>query len=494
MKPEDERITELLFALRRDFRISKEIIDALSKIGPEVIPYLINAYKIDDFAFRLRIIEALGKMGHLGFIGLIELLNHADAKTKITILKTVRKMDDFPPNAGILLLESLEKILDWEQIKYTNEQELADIIDNILQYRDNLVKTFLSVNQLTKNNKRIEEIAFITTHLYLRKILTMELKYEMKNLYTKLKKNEAISIPELEEIYKTLYKLDPKIELIISEYLQSQEIPIKQEVLEKFLEIVRDQLSRIIIYKNCERIFYQLNYDSDSIKNYANHSFYLGLVHTFNKKQLDKINNITLFDDFKGVIVEMKRDLDYELEDIPIRNLIGETGGFEAIKIGLVNLDLSSRKLTSINLEPLAECKNLEYLNLSDNQLQTIDLSPLSHCENLQHLELSRNQLVELDLSPLLYCENLQWLNLAKNQLSSIDLSPLANNWKLIDLGVTDNKLEDLDITALENCKDLEFFEVDESTKLLWHGSKLPEESKLPVGLQEYYSLIELKK
>ena len=80
MSLEDESIKELIFALRRDFKISKDIASTLSKMGPKVIPYMINAYKIDDFAFKIRIVETLGKMKELGYSGLIELLDISDFK------------------------------------------------------------------------------------------------------------------------------------------------------------------------------------------------------------------------------------------------------------------------------------------------------------------------------------------------------------------------------------------------------------------------------
>ena len=93
MSSEKERIKELLFVLRRDFKISKEVVNALSEIGSSVISYLIEAYQTEDFAFRLKIIQTLGKLGDLGLLGLAELLDHSNMKNKITILKTIRKSD-----------------------------------------------------------------------------------------------------------------------------------------------------------------------------------------------------------------------------------------------------------------------------------------------------------------------------------------------------------------------------------------------------------------
>ena len=136
MSSEEERINELLFVLRRDISISKDVVKALSEIGSRAIPHLIDSYKIDDLAFRLKIIETLGKMGEEGLPGLIELLDHADIKNKISILKTIRKADGYSSSTNKLIIKIMEGILDWKFIEYTIFQDLEDKVDDVLQFRE----------------------------------------------------------------------------------------------------------------------------------------------------------------------------------------------------------------------------------------------------------------------------------------------------------------------------------------------------------------------
>ena len=82
-------------------------------------------------------------------------------------------------------------------------------------------------------------------------------------------------------------------------------------------------------------------------------------------------------------------------------------------------------QLTSLDLTPLAQCRELERLYLSYNRLQSLDLSPLSQCTRLERLYLYNNCLTRLDLSPLSRCLGLEKLSLYGNRLTSLDLSPL---------------------------------------------------------------------
>ncbi|MHA1366163.1 MAG: HEAT repeat domain-containing protein [Candidatus Heimdallarchaeota archaeon] len=111
-------------------------MSALSEIGPGVIPYLIDTYKINDFAFRLKIIETLGKMGEIGLPGLVGLLDHSDIKNKITILKTIRKSNKYTSSINKSIIKKMEGILEWKSIEYTNFQDLEDKIFDVLQFRD----------------------------------------------------------------------------------------------------------------------------------------------------------------------------------------------------------------------------------------------------------------------------------------------------------------------------------------------------------------------
>ncbi|MHA1245444.1 MAG: leucine-rich repeat domain-containing protein [Candidatus Heimdallarchaeota archaeon] len=512
MSSEEERINELLFVLRRDFTISKEVVNALSEIGPGVIPYLIDTYKIDDFAFRLKIIETLGKMGEIGLPGLVGLLDHSDIKNKITILKTIRKSNKYTSSINKSIIKKMEGLIEWKFIEYTNFQDLEDKIFDILQFRDQLVKTLLEIDMLGDNKDKVEELAFLTTHIYLRRIQHREIKTELYYFYTKLLENKKITKLEYEVLYKNIYKKDSRMDQIIRSYMKSNVARIKSDTLDAILKIVGDRLARGLILKKCDRNFYVYNYDSDNVRNRSNYAFHMGMVYLFSQEQLEAFADATTVDVINEMIAEMWSGLDQELENIPLSVIIGEKGINETIKAGIINLDLSVKNLERVDLDPIADCKQLEFLNLGDNQLTTIDLSPLQNCKNLQHFDLSKNKLTYLVLDPLSSCKKLKYLVIDYNQISKIDLTPIRNNpellefkimgnqltainlaplsncKQLVELDLSENPLESLNITPLTECEELEFLGVNESTKLLLSKTDLPSIDDLPEGLREHYS------
>lgn len=90
-----------------------------------------------------------------------------------------------------------------------------------------------------------------------------------------------------------------------------------------------------------------------------------------------------------------------------------------------VRIDISSNRLTQVNLSPLESCKDLEYLSLAVNKFETLDLTPLQNCTRLKHLDLSHNKLTNIDLTPLAGCKNLTYLYMQDNMLSKVNVAPL---------------------------------------------------------------------
>ncbi|NHJ05575.1 MAG: hypothetical protein EAX90_12175 [Candidatus Heimdallarchaeota archaeon] len=494
MSSEEEIIEELVFALRRDFKIRKEIISALSKIGAGVIPHLINAFKLDDFAFQLKIIETLGKMGEIGSPGLVELLDYADIKTKISILKTIREMNERAIETNNMIIDKMEKLIDWDYIEFKSDNELTDQIDNLILYRDNLVKTILKINKLVINSELVDEIAFITFHFYLRKIQNQEIKDNIKYLYSKLKEGKKINLLELEELYKSLFQVDCLFREIFSLYLKRYSSNIGNDAIEKLLSIVGEQLPRELLKNYCGKNFYLFNYESVQLDNYANHSLYLRMIYLFTKERLDTLSNID--NNIKGIITELQQNLvDEEIDDIYIFDTIEDIcQQRDKVNKEVKNIDVTGYHLGSIDLKPLSECLKLENLNLRDNQLKEINLEPLQKCKELESLNIAYNQLTTIDLKPLLTNTKLKWLILKNNCLSEIDLKPLQTNTNLIELDLSNNELKSIDLTPLENCKELEFLEIDDMTELLWQKSTLPKEEYLPLGIRDYYPRIKISK
>jgi len=120
----------------------------------------------------------------------------------------------------------------------------------------------------------------------------------------------------------------------------------------------------------------------------------------------------------------------------------------------LVDFTLYSTELDSINLLPFSFCKSLTALSLS-GRFRSIDLSPVSSCPVLLWLSIYNAPLDSIDISPLASCKELERLSLLVDSLSSIDLSPLSSCRKLNYLNLAFNNLTHLDISPLSSLPEL---------------------------------------
>ncbi len=75
-------------------------------------------------------------------------------------------------------------------------------------------------------------------------------------------------------------------------------------------------------------------------------------------------------------------------------------------------LNLSYRRISEIDLRPLAKCQNLEILDLSDNLISQIYLWPLMKCKQLKQLRLSHNRFKRIDVTPLLDIPQLRTIDI----------------------------------------------------------------------------------
>ncbi|MHA1771073.1 MAG: hypothetical protein ACTSYL_12990 [Candidatus Thorarchaeota archaeon] len=73
----------------------------------------------------------------------------------------------------------------------------------------------------------------------------------------------------------------------------------------------------------------------------------------------------------------------------------------------VTQIDLSYRRIISIDLRPLVHCRKLQAIDLSNNHLKEIDLWPLMRCNQLIRLSLKENPLERVDVTPLFACPHL---------------------------------------------------------------------------------------
>ncbi|MFW9810714.1 MAG: hypothetical protein ACFFE6_15165, partial [Candidatus Thorarchaeota archaeon] len=64
-------------------------------------------------------------------------------------------------------------------------------------------------------------------------------------------------------------------------------------------------------------------------------------------------------------------------------------------------LDLSKKKIVSVDFESIVKIPEIYEIDLGSNALEVIDLSPLKGYQTLTRFSLFKNQLKKIDLSPL---------------------------------------------------------------------------------------------
>lgn len=107
----------------------------------------------------------------------------------------------------------------------------------------------------------------------------------------------------------------------------------------------------------------------------------------------------------------------------------------------LIDLRLSYKKLTDLDVIPSGIKQRLQYLDVIGNQLESLDLSEFP---DLKTLDCSENQITNLNLSN---CPNLVRLGCLENQITELNLSGCPKlSWLVCEY----NKIEALDITPCE--------------------------------------------
>ena len=118
-------------------------------------------------------------------------------------------------------------------------------------------------------------------------------------------------------------------------------------------------------------------------------------------------------------------------------------------------LDLSTNKISSINVLATLNFPNLNHLFLNNNQITSINVFAKVNFPNLRELNLSSNKLNSIDVFTLVKFPQLSELDLSKNELSNIDALAKANFTSLTELNLEQNKISSLDVFAKINCDKL---------------------------------------
>jgi Leucine-rich repeat (LRR) protein len=112
-------------------------------------------------------------------------------------------------------------------------------------------------------------------------------------------------------------------------------------------------------------------------------------------------------------------------------------------------IDLSYRKIYSIDSQTFAGLKDLKYLRLESNYLSSIDLGTFDDLNNLEILFLFNNKLKSIHPAIFSNLLKLKYLNLNGNQLYSIESTTFYGLTNLVDLNLGLNLIQSIDPNTL---------------------------------------------
>ena len=115
-------------------------------------------------------------------------------------------------------------------------------------------------------------------------------------------------------------------------------------------------------------------------------------------------------------------------------------------------LDLSTNKISSINVLATLNFPNLNHLFLNNNQIPSINVFAKVNFPNLKELNLSSNKLSSIDIFAKVKFPQLSELDLSKNEINNIDVLASANFPNLADLCLDQNKISTLDVFTKIKC------------------------------------------
>lgn len=146
-------------------------------------------------------------------------------------------------------------------------------------------------------------------------------------------------------------------------------------------------------------------------------------------------NNLNMFANAKHL---EKLDLSFNTTLIQIKKQI-----FQNLAC-LVELNMESNQIDTLEPEAFANLKKLKVLNLKHNNLGRISKELFRTNHHLEELDLSHNQIKELPINLLLGLKSLRRLNLSHNQVSTLRRGVLTNGRHLRELDLSSNRLERL--------------------------------------------------
>ena len=129
----------------------------------------------------------------------------------------------------------------------------------------------------------------------------------------------------------------------------------------------------------------------------------------------------------------------------------------------LIALDLSTNKISSLEVLSKLNFPGLNHLFLNTNQISSIDILAKVNFSKLKELNLSSNKISSIDILAKVNFPELKDLDLSKNQISNIAPLSTAKFPNLEDLSLDQNKINSIDILAKMKCDKLKKLKLEKN-------------------------------
>ena len=129
----------------------------------------------------------------------------------------------------------------------------------------------------------------------------------------------------------------------------------------------------------------------------------------------------------------------------------------------LIAIDLSSNKISNIDVLSKVNFPKLHHLFLNSNLISSIDILAKVKFPELKELNLSNNKIESINVLAKVSFPQLKQFDLSRNQISDIDILSKAKFPDLEDLLLDQNQISSIDVFANINCENLKKLKLEKN-------------------------------
>ena len=129
----------------------------------------------------------------------------------------------------------------------------------------------------------------------------------------------------------------------------------------------------------------------------------------------------------------------------------------------LIAIDLSSNKISNIDVLSKVNFPKLHHLFLNSNLISSIDILAKVKFQELKELNLSNNKIESINVLEKVYFPQLKQFDLSRNQIADINILSKTKFSDLEDLLLDQNQISSIDVFASINCENLKKLKLEKN-------------------------------